>query len=411
MSRQLKRLSLGSGAANPATITPISPGPTLPSPRAKQSRPSKALRLLTDTPTDTASAANPSLSIDFSDYTEDIYELIEDGIYYPESDGKPMVGADWQAETLCLLVGNLKLLLKDAYVAMDIFWYPVQKVPSIVASPDLLVAFGRSPERRSSYRQWNEDNIPPHVVFEIQSPGNKQQEMAAKLKFYEKYGVQEYYVYYAKKEVMQGYIRQGDNLIEIDNMDGWQSPLMKIWFRKEITVNGRRRKVNWHFFLPNGEPFQTHGDAILLANDEKLRRQLAETERAAALAREALARQQAKLERQQRNIAEAREAFAQQQAKLERQQREAAEAREVFAQQQAEIARQQTNLERQQRNVAEAREAFAQQQTELERQQREAAEARETAERQQREAAEAMLTAMAAKLQAMGVNPDDILKS
>jgi hypothetical protein len=288
------------------------------------------------------------LSIDFSDYTEDIYELIEDGIYYPESDGKPMVGADWQAETLCLLVGNLKLLLKDAYVAMDIFWYPVQKVPSIVASPDLLVAFGRSPERRSSYRQWNEDNIPPHVVFEIQSPGNKQQEMAAKLKFYEKYGVQEYYVYYAKKEVMQGYIRQGDNLVEIDNMDGWQSPLMKIWFRKEITVNGRRRKVNWHFLLPNGEPFQTHGDAILLANEEKLRRQLAETERATAL-------QQAKLERQQRNVAEAREAFAQRQA---------------------EIARQQANLER-----------------------------------QQREAAEAMLTTMAAKLQAMGVNPDDILKS
>jgi hypothetical protein len=383
MSRQLKRLNPGSGAANPATITPISPGPALPSPRAKQSRPSKALRLLADTPTDTASAANPSLSIDFSDYTEDIYELIEDGIYYPESDGKPMVGADWQAETLCLLVGNLKLLLKDAYVAMDIFWYPVQKVPSIVASPDLLVAFGRSPERRSSYRQWNEDNIPPHVVFEIQSPGNKQQEMAAKLKFYEKYGVQEYYVYYAKKEVMQGYIRQGDNLVEIDNMDGWQSPLMQIWFRKEITVNGRRRKVNWHFLLPNGEPFQTHGDAILLANEEKLRRHLAETERAAALAGEALARQQAKLERQQRNIAEAREAFAQQQAKLERQQREAAEVRET--------------AERQQREASEAREVFAQQQAEI--------------ERQQREAAEAMLTAMAAKLQAMGVNPDDILKS
>jgi Putative restriction endonuclease len=376
MSRQLKRLSPGSGAANPATITPISPGPRLPSPRAKQSRLSKALRLLTDTPTDTASAANPSLSIDFSDYTEDIYELIEDGIYYPESDGKPMVGADWQAETLCLLVGNLKLLLKDAYVAMDIFWYPVQKVPSIVASPDLLVAFGRSPERRSSYRQWNEDNIPPHVVFEIQSPGNKQQEMAAKLKFYEKYGVQEYYVYYAKKEVMQGYIRQGDNLVEIDNMDGWQSPLMQIWFRKEITVNGRRRKVNWHFLLPNGEPFQTHGDAILLANDEKLRRQLAETERATAL-------QQAKLERQQRNVAEAREAFAQRQAEIARQQREAAEVRET--------------AERQQREAAEAREAFAQQQAEL--------------ERQQREAAEARLTTMAAKLQAMGVNPDDILKS
>ena len=35
-----------------------------------------------------------------------------------------------------------------------------------------MVVFGRPKGRRGSYRQWEEDNIPPQVVFEILSPGN-----------------------------------------------------------------------------------------------------------------------------------------------------------------------------------------------------------------------------------------------
>jgi Uma2 family endonuclease len=260
------------------------------------------------------------LSIDLSEYDADIYTLIEDGIYYPESDGKPMVGADWQAHTLRLLANSLESILPDAYIATDIFWYPVKEDASIVASPDLLIAFGRSQEFRSSYRQWHEDNTPPQVVFEIQSPANKKLEMTEKFKFYQQYGVQEYYVYYPQKERMQGYIRQGDSLVEIDKLNGWQSPLMKVWFKQQVIVNGRRKQISWHFLAPNGEPFLTYKELELLVDKEKQQREVAE-------AREAAALQQTEIERQQREAAEAREAAALQQMEIERQQREMAEAK------------------------------------------------------------------------------------
>ncbi|WP_338027258.1 Uma2 family endonuclease [Trichormus azollae] len=41
--------------------------------------------------------------------------------------------------------------------------------------------------------KWQEDNIPPQVVFEILSPSNTKSEIERKLLFYDRYGVQEYY--------------------------------------------------------------------------------------------------------------------------------------------------------------------------------------------------------------------------
>jgi hypothetical protein len=52
-------------------------------------------------------------------------------------------------------------------------------------------------------------------------------------------------------------------------MDGWQSPLMKIWFRNTNITSGRYQYNKWHFFLPDGEAFRTHGEALLLAEEEK----------------------------------------------------------------------------------------------------------------------------------------------
>jgi Uma2 family endonuclease len=57
------------------------------------------------------------------------------------------------------------------------------------------VVFGRPKGERGSYRQWEEDNIAPQVVFEVLSPGNTLKEMTKKLQFYNRYGVQEYYIY------------------------------------------------------------------------------------------------------------------------------------------------------------------------------------------------------------------------
>ncbi len=47
--------------------------------------------------------------------------------------------------------------------------------------------------------------------------------MAEKFKFYERYGVEEYYV-------LIGWLRTGNDLDMITEMDGWMSPRLKIKF-------------------------------------------------------------------------------------------------------------------------------------------------------------------------------------
>jgi hypothetical protein len=201
----------------------------------------------------------------------------------------------------------------------------------------VFIVLGVPYHQPKSYYQWENGNTPPHVVFEVLSKGNRPAEMKKKLEFYQRYGVQEYYIFDPLKETLQGYLRDRttNQLAEIsaDALHGWQSPLLQIWFRRE--------QQKWLFCLPNGAPFRPRKEVVEFGE-------------------------------------------------AQRQRAEAAEAREV--------------AERQQRKAAEAAKATALQQAEIERQQRQI-------ERQHREAAEAQLAAMAAKLRAMGLNPDDILKS
>jgi Uma2 family endonuclease len=48
---------------------------------------------------------------------------------------------------------------------------------------------------RGSYKQWEEENIAPQVVFEILSPSNSASELTQKQNFYVQHGVLEMYVY------------------------------------------------------------------------------------------------------------------------------------------------------------------------------------------------------------------------
>jgi Uma2 family endonuclease len=93
-------------------------------------------------------------------------------------------------------------------VAGDILWYPVEGEPGISLNPDALVSLGRPKRHRGSYRQWEEDNIPPQIVFEVLSPSNTAPEMRRKLGLYEKYGVQEYYEYDPDRVALKGWHRQ-----------------------------------------------------------------------------------------------------------------------------------------------------------------------------------------------------------
>lgn len=84
-----------------------------------------------------------------------------------------------------------------------------------------------------SYKQWEEDGVAPQVVFEVLSPGNSRKEMTDKLEFYDRYGVEEYYLYDPDTGRLQGWLRQGGRLVEIARMRGWTSPRLGLHFDVE----------------------------------------------------------------------------------------------------------------------------------------------------------------------------------
>src|SRR5262245_23404055 len=131
-------------------------------------------------------------------------------IIYPDSDGKPMADNTLQFRWIVTIKEGLERVFRgrpDVFVAGDLFWYPVEGHPEICQAPDALVAFGRPKGERGSYKQWEEGGIAPQVAFEVLSPNNRFQELYRKLKFYEEYGVQEYYVYDPDHIVLEGWQR------------------------------------------------------------------------------------------------------------------------------------------------------------------------------------------------------------
>ena len=180
-------------------------------------------------------------------------QTIHNGIIYPDSDGQPMSDNTLQFEWIVTIEGGIDALFRDdpaVFVAGDLLWYPVEGEPTIRAAPDVMVAFGRPKGYRGSYIQWREAGIAPQVVFEILSPGNRTAELARKLKFYERHGVEEYYVYDPDNVVLEGHLRAGSDLRPIPRMDGWTSPRLGIRF----DLSGKSLRI----FGPDGKPFSTY---------------------------------------------------------------------------------------------------------------------------------------------------------
>lgn len=186
-------------------------------------------------------------------------------VIYPESDGQPMADNTKQFRWIVTIKENLEILFAaqdDVFVAGDLFWYPVQGNPDIKQAPDTLVAFGRPKGDRGSYIQHKENNIAPQVVFEILSPSNRLKEMAKKLRFYENYGVEEYYIYDPDRIDLNGWLRCEDKLEVIEDMSGWISPRLGIRFELTPTLE---------IFNPNGQKFLTPVELHQLREQETQR--------------------------------------------------------------------------------------------------------------------------------------------
>jgi Uma2 family endonuclease len=138
-----------------------------------------------------------------------------------------------QARWIVTLYDNLAALFHaagDVLVGMNMFWYPVEGESGIRNAPDVFVVFGRPKGDRSSYKQWEENNVPLTVVFEVLSPSNTFTEMSDKLAFYDEYGAEEYYIYDPDTNRLQVFLRRGDVLVRVRKPNGFVSPRLGVRF-------------------------------------------------------------------------------------------------------------------------------------------------------------------------------------
>jgi Uma2 family endonuclease len=176
-------------------------------------------------------------------------------LLYPDTDGNPMADNTQQYRWIVRLVSNLRQLLQEqtAFVAGDLLWYPVKvDAPPVPAqAPDAMVVLGRPDDDRGSYKQWEEDNVAPQVVFEIISPSNSATEISQKQAFYDRYGVLEIFFYDPDDFEFWGLTRQQPNerplLLTRLNLP-WTSPTLGIKF--DMFEDGLA------LFYPDGERFK-----------------------------------------------------------------------------------------------------------------------------------------------------------
>jgi Uma2 family endonuclease len=205
-----------------------------------------------------------------------------DDLLYPESDGQPMSESTEQYRWIVMVKENLEILFADRpdiFIAADLLWYPIQVEvpPAPCQAPDVMVALGRPKGQRRSYLQWQEAQVSPQVVFEILSASNKTRKgmeaMDFKFQFYQRYGVEEYYIYDPHEYTLEGWQRQGDRLVPIGSMTTWTSPLLGIRFewqpRTELALYGPDRRR----FLSSVELSQWAEQAEIAAERARLQAQ------------------------------------------------------------------------------------------------------------------------------------------
>jgi Uma2 family endonuclease len=220
-------------------------------------------------------------------------------IVYPEDDGEPMAENTVQFRWIVTIKEGLERVFRDrpdVFVAGDLLWYPVEGQPETSLAPDTMVVFGRPKGDRGSYMQWEEGGIAPQVVFEILSPGNRYKQMVKKFDFYQRHGVEEYYVYDPESFELDGWMRTEEKLEEIHELNGWVSPRLGVRFDR---LHGELILID-----STGQRFLTYGE---LAHEREM---FAHERDAIAHERDAIAHERDAIAHERDAIAHERDAIA-----------------------------------------------------------------------------------------------------
>jgi len=136
-------------------------------------------------------------------------------IFYPSSDGEPLAESYVHLQAIFATFSVLTQYLqgRQATVLADQFLYYAQGFPRLRVAPDVMVIFNVAPGGRDNYKIWEEGEVPV-VIFEITSPGTKENDTGYKKILYAQLGVQEYWLFDPKgewiEEKLRGYRLRGE---------------------------------------------------------------------------------------------------------------------------------------------------------------------------------------------------------
>jgi Uma2 family endonuclease len=157
---------------------------------------------------------------------------VEDGVYYPSSDGKPMAETDYHVLAIRLLLDALEDVFatrNDVYVAGNVNWFWERGNPRRRRAPDVMVVFGVEKGPRRSFRSWREGGAVPAACFEMASERTWKKNLGQVKDDYEAAGVKEYFVFDPTREYLEapilGFRRRGQRFrpIRPDRVGGMVS--------------------------------------------------------------------------------------------------------------------------------------------------------------------------------------------
>jgi Uma2 family endonuclease len=141
-------------------------------------------------------------------------------IHYPSGDGQPVAETFDHLYVILITITVLRQQLQQqrACVLGNQYLYYAQGLPRLRCAPDVMVIFGVEPGSRDNYKIWEEGEI-PSVVFEVTSPGTKDEDDGFKKQLYEQIGIEEYWQFDPKggwiPEKLRGYRLVNDTYVPI----------------------------------------------------------------------------------------------------------------------------------------------------------------------------------------------------